>query len=175
MITSSLMIDSSFRSYSIDKLRQYEGRIMVCLDKLSDDQIWQRGADVQNAVGNLVLHLSGNLTEWILQSIAGDPPVRNRPAEFSARGSVSREELKTKLHDTLDRTVAVIENLPAERLAEMVAVQSYHLTILEAVYHVVEHFAYHAGQIVYATKLIKPEDLGFYRHLEKMEHSEKTP
>jgi hypothetical protein len=54
-------------------------------------------------------------------------------------------------------------------------VQGYDKSILEAIYHVVEHFSLHTGQIIYATKLLRKEDLGFYKHLNHTTHSEKTP
>jgi hypothetical protein len=126
-------------------------------------------------VGNLVLHLHGNLGQWILTAVGGAPETRDRDAEFNAAGGVTRDELKSRLRVRVAETVAVIERLTPERLLEQVHVQKYDVTVLEAVYHVVEHFAQHAAQIMYATKLLARTDLGFYGHLKAGKHSETTP
>jgi uncharacterized damage-inducible protein DinB len=164
-----------FINHSVAKLRQYEQRICVCLDQLSFEQIWWRQADTQNAIGNLVLHLCGNVRQWIIAGLGGQPDTRERDKEFAARDSVSAGELKAVLGKTVNEAVAVLEGLTAEQLTNRVTVQGYDKTILEAVYHVVEHFSHHAGQILYATKLLTGNDLGFYRHLNQPVHAEKTP
>ena len=164
-----------FLKYSVDKLEQYEKRIEKCLDMLTEDQIWAREAENQNAVGNLVLHLCGNLGQWILSGVGGAPDHRDRDAEFAARGSVSAEQLKERLRSRVAETVAVIRQLTPEQLIERTVVQGYDVSKLHAVYHVVSHFSEHAGQIVFATKLFTSEDLGFYRHLANPLHGNKTP
>jgi uncharacterized damage-inducible protein DinB len=164
-----------FLKYSTDKLEQYESRIGKCLDALTYEQIWARGAESQNAVGNLVLHLCGNLGQWILTGIAGRPDLRDREAEFAARGEADASELKQRLRDRVAETVAVIGELTPQQLVERTTVQGYDVSKLHAVYHVVSHFSEHAGQIVFATKLFTSQDLGFYRHLANPLHSHKTP
>ncbi|MBC8166444.1 MAG: DUF1572 family protein [Bryobacteraceae bacterium] len=164
-----------FIRYSVDKLNQLAGRIDSCLLKLDSDQIWWRGAEHQNAVGNLILHLCGNLGQWILSAVGDAPDTRIRDAEFDARGDIGVDELRTKLSTRVAETVAVFESLTPERLEEMVHVQKYDVTVLEAVYHVVEHFSQHTGQIMYATKLLAGSELGFYGHLAQTTHAEKTP
>jgi uncharacterized damage-inducible protein DinB len=164
-----------FIDHSVAKLRQYEHRISVCLDQLTFEQIWWREASTQNAVGNLVLHLCGNLRQWIISGIGGQPDVRERDKEFSAHDSAQGNELKSALEKTVDEATGVIERLSAEQLLERRTIQGYDKTVFEAIYHVVEHFSHHAGQILYATKLLTRKDLGFYRHLSQPAHSEKTP
>ena len=164
-----------FIDFSVRKLRQMYERIETCLGNLSDDQIWWRGAEAQNAVGNLVLHLCGNLGQWIVSGVGGTPDTRHRDAEFAARGKVGREELLRLLRERLEETGAVIGTVSAERLSERITPQQYEVTVLEAIYHVVEHFSHHTGQIIYATKLITQRDLGFYKHLSAPVHREQTP
>jgi uncharacterized damage-inducible protein DinB len=164
-----------FLSYSAEKLRQSQDRIQQCLERLSPDQIWWRGSDESNAIGNLVLHLCGNVRQWIITSIGGSPDTRDRDAEFAARGQVDAATLRSRLTATVDEAVQVIENVSPQRLTERVRVQGYDKSVLEAIYHVVEHFSLHTGQIIYATKLLRKEDLGFYKHLSQAAHSEKTP
>lgn len=164
-----------FIRFSADKLMQLSGRIDNCLAKLREEQIWWRGAEESNAVGNLVLHLCGNLGQWMASGVGGAPDTRDRDAEFNASGGVSRAELQSRLRIRVAETVEVMQRLTRERLLERVHIQKYDVTVLEAVYHVVEHFAQHAAQIMYATKLLARTDLGFYGHLKAPAHAEKTP
>lgn len=156
---------SLFISFSVNKLDQLTGRIAACLARLNDEQIWLRKHETNNAVGNLVLHLAGNVRQWILSGVAGKPDVRVRDREFSARGGMTGAELAERLRATVDEACAVIRAVPPERLTESIRVQKYQVSVLEAVYHAVEHFAQHTGQILFATKQLTGEDLGFYGHL----------
>ena len=168
-------MDRLFLNYSIEKLQQYESRINACLDRLNYQQVWARNADAQNAIGNLVLHLCGNVRQWLLSGVGGAPDMRQRDAEFAARDGSDIAELKLRLHETVAESIELLRSLPAERLSEPLNKQGYNVTVLEGIYHVVEHFSHHAGQIIFATKLLTSEDLGFYRHLNKPAHTEKTP
>jgi uncharacterized damage-inducible protein DinB len=164
-----------FLDFSAKKLRQLSSRIRDCLGKLNEDQVWMRGSDNQNAVGNLVLHLSGNVRQWIIAALGGKPDVRVRDREFSARGEIQVSELLERLEGTLEEALGIIEKLPPERLSERVTVQKYDLSAMEVIYHVVEHFAQHTGQILFATKALTGEDLGYYKHLTAAAHTQKTP
>lgn len=154
-----------FLEFSVAKLRQYLTRIHACLELLDEEQVWRRPADVCNSIGNLCLHLTGNVRQWIFHGVAGEPDVRRRDEEFAARGGIKKAELLERLDDTVRRACAVIESLPQEQLLDMVRPQNYEVTVLEAVYHVVEHFSGHTGQIIAATRAMTGADLGFYRHL----------
>jgi uncharacterized damage-inducible protein DinB len=169
-------LDREFLGYSVDKLRQLSGRIESCLGKLTDEQIWARGSDGENAIGNLVLHLCGNVRQWIVAGVGGAPDNRQRDREFAARDGATAEELGTRLRAATVEAVAVLEQVTAERLTERIEVQKYEMSVLAAVYHVVEHFSGHTGQIIFATKMLTGSDLEFYRHLRTTApHSEKTP
>jgi uncharacterized damage-inducible protein DinB len=176
---SWLGMDSSdrlFLDYSIRKLRQLNGRIEDCLGRLTEEQIWARGAETENAVGNLVLHLSGNVRQWIVAGVGGRPDIRERDAEFAARGGLAASGLAEHLRGIVEEAAVVIETLAPDRLTEHLTVQSYNETVLEAIYHVVEHFSGHTGQIIYATKLLTGGDLGYYKHLRTTAaHAERTP
>lgn len=168
-------IESSFLNYSADKLSQCAGRIASCLDQLSEEQVWARGTDNENAIGNLVLHLAGNVGLWIGTAIAGRPNTRDRDAEFAARGGVAPAKLKQHFLTAVDECVETIRGLPPQRLEERITVQGYNVTVLEGIYHVVEHFSGHTGQIIFATKLLAGRDLGFYQHLKALNHTETVP
>jgi uncharacterized damage-inducible protein DinB len=164
-----------FLKYSVEKLEQYESRINACLDRLTYQQVWTRNADAENAIGNLVLHLSGNVRQWLLSGVGGLEDTRDRDSEFAARDAQHIAELKLRLHETVAEAVRLLRSLPAEQLSEPLKRQGYDVTVLEGIYHVVEHFSHHTGQIIFATKMLTSQDLGFYRHLNQAAHTEKTP
>ena len=169
-------LDRLFLGYSASKLRQLSGRIGDCLERLTDEQIWLRGNDEQNAVGNLVLHLCGNVRQWIGFGVANQPDIRVRDREFAARGDITSAQLRDRLQGIVEEAAAIIESVPAGRLGEKISVQKYDLTVLEGIYHVVEHFSQHTGQIIFATKLLTGSGMNFYGHLKSAgEHGQKTP
>jgi uncharacterized damage-inducible protein DinB len=168
--------DRIFLDFSVTKLQQLTERICECLDRLSGEQIWFRGADNQNAVGNLVLHLCGNVGQWIVAGLGDSPDIRQRDREFAERGGMESDQLKARLRATVADAVAILRGLGPERLLERKKIQKYELPALEAVYHVVEHFSGHAGQIIFATKRFTGNDLGFYSHLNSPQPpADKTP
>jgi hypothetical protein len=160
-----MTVETEFLTFSAEKLTQLMGRIDTCVQKLTPEQIWMRAEANQNAVGNLLLHLNGNVRQWILHGVGGQPDLRDRDAEFAVRAGAGANELLARLRFTVEEAVALLLALPGGRLMEAVRTQGYECTVLAAIYHVVEHFAGHTFQIIYATKLSTGEDLGFYAHL----------
>ncbi len=160
-----MTVETEFLTFSAEKLAQLMGRIDSCVQKLTPEQIWMRADANQNAVGNLLLHLNGNVRQWILHGVGGQPDLRDRDAEFAAKDGPGAKELLARLRTTVEEAAALLGALPAGRLMEHTQNQGYDCTVLAAIYHVVEHFAEHTFQIIYATKLSTGEDLGFYAHL----------
>jgi uncharacterized damage-inducible protein DinB len=169
------VIEHEFLTFSADKLTQLSGRIQDCVGRLSIEQVWARGHDNENSVGNLVLHLCGNVGQWIGSGVGGKQDTRKRDTEFAARGDVQPAELADRLNKAVSEAAGIIRNLPHARLVEKTTVQKYDVTLMEAIYHVVEHFSQHTGQIIFATKLLTGEDLGYYKHLNQPKHFETTP
>jgi uncharacterized damage-inducible protein DinB len=160
-------MDRLFLECSIKTLEQDCSRIETCLGMLSEEQVWARGGDNENAIGNLVLHLCGNMRQWIVAGAGGRPGVRDRDSEFAAKGGMAPGDLSARLKAVVDEASAVLREVPAERLVEPLAIQGYATTGLEAIYHSVEHFSMHTGQVLFATKMLTGSDLGFYRHLNR--------
>ena len=133
--------------------------------RLRDGQVWARGGSNENAIGNLALHLCGNVRQWIVSGVVVRPDIRDRDAEFAARGGPGARDLAARVHAAVEEAAQVLESIKPERLGQRVAIQKYEVTVLEAIYHVVEHFSMHTGQILFATKAITGGDLEFYRHL----------
>jgi uncharacterized damage-inducible protein DinB len=160
-------VSSLFVKACRETLGTWHGRIEKCLDQLTPEQLWWRGHDSNNAIGNLVLHLSGNVRQWIVAGVGGAADIRQRDAEFDCREPLPVAEIREKLAATVREADAVMARLTEEDLQGRRKIQVYDVTVLEAVQHVAEHFAMHAGQILYATKLLTGTDLGFYSFLKK--------
>jgi uncharacterized damage-inducible protein DinB len=170
-----MTVENEFLTFSAGKLMQLMDRIDSCVQKLTPEQIWMRSGSNQNAVGNLLLHLNGNVRQWILHGVGGEADRRDRDAEFAARDGAGANELLAGLRTTVEEAAALLHTLPAGRLMEHTQNQGYDCTVLAAIYHVVEHFAGHTFQIIYATKLCTGEDLGFYAHLSVAARHDNLP
>ena len=155
-----------FVEFSRQKLAELWPRICACLDSLTDEQVWWRPNENSNSIGNLLLHLNGNMRQWIISGLGGAEDIRKRSQEFSKREHVPKSVLREKLEATIKEADTVLQSLGEKELLERHNVQiARDVTALNVVYHVVEHFAMHYGQILYITKMLTAEDLGFFRHL----------
>ena len=141
----------------------YLPKIERCLEHLTDEDVWSRPNDACNSVGNLLLHLRGNVTQWIIGGVAGKPYQRRRQQEFDERTHVPARELLAGLRAVVEEADEIIRSLDASALLSMRQIQDYEVTVLEAVYHVVEHFGMHTGQIILLTKARTGEDLKLWR------------
>ncbi|MFN8007986.1 MAG: DUF1572 family protein [Terriglobia bacterium] len=137
-------------------------KIKRCIDLLDEGDIWWRSHVTDNSIGNLILHLSGNVRQWVIAGVGGKPDVRERPKEFSQRDPLSKESLWQALENTMKEADQVLDHLSPEKLLERKTIQGFDQTFLQVILHVVEHFSFHTGQIIYITKLRKGVDLKFY-------------
>ncbi|MDA1312217.1 MAG: DUF1572 family protein [Acidobacteria bacterium] len=154
-----------FLRISRHQLRERLRRIELCVAKLDDGQLWTRSHETENAVGNLILHLAGNIRQWIVSGVGGAPDRRNRDAEFAQREPLTREQAMSALRDAIADADAVLASLSEEDLLVKRKIQVFDLTLLHAIYHCIEHLAEHSGQIVWATKRMTGEDLRIYAYL----------
>jgi len=137
-------------------------KIERCLELLTDDQIWWRANPQSNSIGNLLLHLSGNVRQWIVCGVGGNTDARDRDAEFAQREVLPRDELLGRLKQTLSEADAALAKLDSNKLLEQKQIQGCDVTALEAILHVVEHFSMHTGQIIMMAKFFTEVDLDFY-------------
>jgi uncharacterized damage-inducible protein DinB len=149
-------------------LDQYWAGICHCLDLLTDEQVWWRPNSESNSIGNLLLHLNGNVQQWLIAPLGGPAIARNRPAEFAEQGPIPVSELRLRLNATLEEVTRILSQAETTAIEKTYDIQNQRgVTGFEAIFHVVEHFSMHYGQILYITKLLTGQDLGFYRHLNK--------
>jgi uncharacterized damage-inducible protein DinB len=136
-------------------------RIRRCLAQLSEDEIWWRPNPASNSAGNLVLHLEGNVQQWIISGLGGAPDRRQRDREFAEGGPIPRRILMNKLAKAVREAISIIGQRSAADLRRLYMIQGFQVSGLEAILHVAEHFSYHTGQIIFITKLRRGLDLRF--------------
>ncbi len=157
-----------FLDFSRKKLlEQYWPRLRGCVESLSESQVWWRPNAASNSIGNLMLHLNGNVRQWLVASFNRREDDRNRPAEFAAQDGISASALLEKLGATMEQAAEVLARLTEGDLLARYEIQGYNVSGLDAVYQVVEHFGMHYGQSLYIAKNLCGRDLGFYSELNK--------
>ena len=129
---------------------------------LTHEQVWWRPNSESNSIGNLILHLEGNVRQWIISGIGDRADTRRRQSEFDARETMSSEELLDHLRRTMEEAKDVLATITPEMPLVMKPVQTFEESVLSILVHVTEHFSYHTGQIAYITKQCLDEQLGFY-------------
>jgi uncharacterized damage-inducible protein DinB len=155
-------LEELVRTESIRRLREGQERIHACVLRLSDEQLWHRPNEHVVSVGNLVLHLCGNVGQWINSTLGNRPDDRRRDDEFNETGPMDTRELRERLDATLAYAYDVIGGLGTADLERTWNVQGFQESGLAIVFHVAEHFSYHTGQITLHTKLLLDIDTGYY-------------
>src|SRR3954465_12153411 len=151
----------------IDRSRHYLGteyrtKLRAAVEAMPADALWWRANEQSNSVGNLLLHLAGNVRQWIVSGVGGAADSRHRAAEFEARGGGDAETLLARLDQVLDEADTVLARLSIDELSTHRVIQGRDFSVLEAVYHVVEHFSLHVGQIILVAKMHAPGAVRFY-------------
>ena len=141
---------------------EYLSKLRLCVNVLPEESVWQRPNESSNSIANLLAHLTGNVRQWIVEGVGGQPVDRDRAAEFSARSGPTAKALFERLESAVEEADAVLAGLSADDLTRPCDIQGRETTVLAAIYHVVEHFAMHTGQIVLLTKVYAPDAIHFY-------------
>lgn len=137
-------------------------RLDKCLANLTEQEIWHRPNENTVSIGNLLLHLAGNVRQWVCAGIGGQPDIRQRPLEFSETGPIPAQQLMTNLRKAVEDALRVLDGFDPAQWLSLRKVQIYERTPLSILIHVIEHFSYHVGQVTYAVKTRKNLDLAYY-------------
>ena len=151
-----------FKAQTILRMQENTPRIERCLAELSEEEIWQRPNASSNSVGNLILHLCGNIRQYAIASLGNSKDLRQRDAEFAARDGFSKSALMEKLVNTLEEAYETIRGASDEAMLRIRMVQGFQLSGIGIAVHVCEHYSYHTGQIAFWVKLLKDKDLEFW-------------
>ncbi len=159
-------MENEFQKELIDQtlasIDENSSKIKACMKQLDEKDLWFRHNDHVNSVGNILLHLCGNIRQWIISSLGGVPDIRERDLEFSTVGGFTKDQLTGRWEDTMQEAISVIRHASRENLLSRRTVQGSNVSGIGIIIHVTEHYSYHTGQIIFLTKLYKNMDMGFY-------------
>jgi len=156
------LVLSEFKKESVFRLKESMPRIERCFEFLNENELWEKPGPSSNSIGNLVLHLCGNISQYIISGLGENPDERKRDLEFSTERGYSKTNLLDKLKSTVEESAKIIESQTEESILLKRQVQGFELSGIAIIIHVVEHYSYHTGQIAFWTKVLKDVDLGFY-------------
>lgn len=151
-----------FIGQCISILSENTPKVEKCVHELSEEDVWQRPNSSSNSVGNLLLHLCGNIRQYVISGIGGKEDIRQRDEEFATKGGLDKAELLSRLNTTVSQAINVLSRVNEQELLQIRSVQGNERSGMSIAIHVAEHYSYHTGQIAFWTKLLKDKDLGFY-------------
>jgi len=160
------IIDIIKREFHLRVIEESLARITQCVGLLTPEQLWYKHNRNTNSIGNLVLHLEGNIRQYIVSGVGGENDVRQRSKEFLDGYDYLGSEILDKLTATLQAANAVVQAISEEQLTETVTIQGFPHTRLSAILHVIEHLSYHVGQITFYTKYVNDVDTAYYGGLD---------
>jgi len=159
------MLEAFVREFieaAIYRMDENSQKLTRCIAEFNEAEIWKRPSQNSNSVGNIILHLCGNIRQYAVSSLGGKEDIRERDKEFSAEGGYSKTELSEKFIDVVNEAKNIIQNISADELLRKRQVQGFTQSGIGIIVHVTEHLSYHTGQIIFWTKILKNKDLGFY-------------
>ena len=155
-----------FIEQSLYRIEESTKRVTKCMQEIDETEIWKFPNDNSNSPGNLILHLCGNIRQYIVSALGGANDTRERDKEFSTKSGYSKSALLHELTDTVFEATAIIKNVDEHGLLKTYSVQGFNLSGIGIIIHVTEHYSYHTGQIAFWTKQIRNKDLGFYSNID---------
>ena len=153
---------TEFSSQCIFRNQESLKRILLCLEQFDETLLWERPNEHSNSAANIILHLCGNITQYMIAALGNAADQRKRALEFATIGGFKKKELIEKLQVTIGQANAILMNIDLAGLLKKYSVQGFHLSGIGIVIHVTEHLSYHTGQIAFWLKQLKNKDLGFY-------------
>lgn len=162
MSSADTQIQEEFIKNSIYRMDESTRMIQICFKDLTEAEIWKKPNANSNSIANLILHLSGNITQYIISSLGEIGDIREREKEFSTIKGYTKDQLFQILLDTIEKAKDVIQSATQDKLLKKRDVQGFNFSGVGIIIHVVEHYSYHTGQIAFWSKILKNKDLGFY-------------
>ena len=155
-----------FIEQSMYRIEESTKRVIKCLQEIDETEIWKSPNSNSNSVGNLILHLCGNIRQYVISALGGVKDARERDKEFSVKSGYSKSALLNELNQTVSEAAVIIKTLEEDDLLKTYSVQGFKLSGIGIIIHVTEHYSYHTGQIAFWTKQIRDIDVGFYTNID---------
>lgn len=156
------MLTKQLTSIAAKYMNESLKRLEKCLSELDESEIWIDHNKNLVSIGNLILHLEGNITQYIISGLGGEKFMRKRDSEFSDKPNLNKQALLMRINNTVEKACSIISGLGESELVKSYSAQGFVYTGSEIIIHVVEHLSYHVGQITFAVKYLKDKDLGYY-------------
>ena len=166
-------IKEEFVQNALYRLDESTRMCSISLEHLSEEDIWKRPNESLNSIANLILHLCGNINQYVISSLGETEDMRERNVEFNTESGFTKDGLFQKLKETVETAKRVINDASIEQLIRKRDVQGFYFSGIGIVLHAVEHYSYHTGQIAFLTKQLKNTDLGFYKDVDLKIKNEK--
>ena len=160
------MVDIIKKEFHRRMIEEGLARIIKCIGELSDEQLWYKHNANTNSIGNIVLHLCGNVKQYIIAGLGETEDDRQRSLEFLLSSKIDRQSLIQKIEQVVTDANSVVQNLNTDVLSKPRRVQGFDESVLSIIIHVIEHFSYHVGQITFFTKYINDVDTAYYAGLD---------
>lgn len=151
-----------FKEQIIFRLEEKQTHLLKCITQLSEEEMWWRPNESSNSVANILLHLCGNIGQYILSSLGQQPDTRERDIEFATREGYNKQILWDKMVHTLESATQVVAHVSPEEMLRIRMVQGFEFSGIGVALHAVEHLSYHTGQVAYMVKLLKDRQVGLY-------------
>lgn len=158
MTTKQLLL-KEFENRVFEK--SYE-RIYKCLSMIEERDLWRSPVSNIPAIGNLILHISGNARQCILSGLGGKPDNRDRDQEFVVQSNIKKSELIFLMQALRVNLRATLEEMESSVLTTNHNIQGFKVTGFSIIIHVIEHFSYHTGQITTLTKWLTQKNTDYY-------------
>jgi hypothetical protein len=152
-VSDNASVGRAYLEEACRQLAEATSKIKHCLNQLNDDQVWWRPTPSQNSIANLLLHLCGNVRQWIISGVGGEGDIRRRPDEFSEQGPIAKAELISRLDRVVQEAAAVMKVASAEDLLKHRRIQGSDRTGLVAIFDSVAHFKGHTQEIICLTRM----------------------
>lgn len=162
MSTTGSELSKEIKKNTIYRMDESLRMVEKSLGELKEEEVWHRPNEASNSIGNIMVHLCGNITQYILAGLGENKDTRQRDAEFTISGGINKEQLMADLINLIEQVKEVVNGLTDEQLIKYYKVQGFSLSGVGILMHVVEHFSYHTGQIAFWVKYLKAKDLQFY-------------
>ncbi len=146
-------ITAEFISANRHTLSEGMRKIKHCVDQLTNEQLWYRPKPDMNSIANLMLHLSGNLRQWIIAGVGGEKDIRNRPKEFADRSNRPKSEILAILTKVVSEADKTLSSLTPDQLLSKRRIQGYDTTVLAAITDTIPHFRGHVQEIIHITRM----------------------
>lgn len=159
-LSEKLIIE--IKKNSIYRIEENLRMIFICFDKITEKELWNQPSKEGIAIGNQVIHIVGNMTQYLVSTLGQKNYNRQRDKEFEINRGICKSSLINELSYTIKESIITINKLSLENLLKKRKVQVYYLSGIGCLIHAVEHFSYHTGQIALLTKNITNNELGFY-------------